>query len=538
MREELTVGELHRRQRASHGTSTGIVRAGFLVIFLLAAPGPGNVVAQACTPFGDPPATLVGQQTVPLCTGGHLLGPWNDSDGTPRYACLYESSNASTLNPLPLIVFLHPSLASADALRLTNILDSINTADVSDDPSRLGFIVIAPEGRNITHFYPAPNDQGLGWDVWYRQVDPSGDLVRAGVPYKENVDATTIDHFIAQEVATGKVDRRRIYLTGWSNGAAMAYLYGTSRLNIAAISPYSAPNPWQAFNDPCPQAPVSSDAQDPDELQIFNLLVPTMHVHNACDIAGICPNGELMDQQLQPTGVSVQDTILDWSGTPFPGQAPGPVVTNACDPLCGTNPLGEDDLSFSTEGTQNHIRWPFDQTAAMVDFFRRHPALCTAPAVSCRTAAKSVFTMKHNPSKGAKDSLIWRWLKGAATTPTDLGLPTGTTNYALCVYAGTAVATVALPAGAKWRAAGTKGFKFTDPTGTPDGAQKALLKSGAAGKAKALVAAKGANLPDGLVPALPLPVTVQLMSTTSTCFETVYGTAIKNDAKEFKAKTP
>jgi hypothetical protein len=533
VREEFTVDGLHGRHRACRCASTGI--AAFLVIFLL---GPHSVTAQACSPFGDPPATLVGQQTIPSCTGGQLQGPWNDSDGTPRYACLYESSHASTLTPLPLIVFLHPSLISADALRVTNILASINTADVSGDPARLGFILVAPEARNITHFYPAPNDQGLGWDTWYRQVDPFGDLLRGGVLYKENVDAATIDHFVAQEVATGKVDRSRIYLTGWSAGAAMAYLYGTSRPNIAAVAPYSAPNPWQAFIDPCPQIPVSGVTQESGEIRIFNVLAPTMHVHNACDIAGFCPNGELMKQQLLPAGVSVQDTILDWSGTPFPAQAPGPVVTNACDPLCGTNPLGEDNLSFSQEGTDNHFRWPFNQTAAMLDFFRQHPALCAVPAVGCRTAAQTVLAVKHNVSKGAKDMLTWKWLNGAATAPTDLGLPTGTTNYALCVYAGTAVTTVALPAGAKWQAAGTKGFKFTDPTGTPDGAQKARLKSGATGMAKALVAAKGVNLPDGLVPALPLPVTVQLMSTTSTCFEAVYGSAIKNDAKQFKAKTP
>ena len=375
MREQLTVGGLHSLGKPSRLASTGVARASVLVVFLLAALGSRTVMAQSCTPFGNPPAALVGAQTVPSCMGGQLLGPWNDSDGTPRYSCLYESSNASTLNTLPLIVFLHPSLFSADALRLTNILDSLDTADVSDNPSRLGFIVLAPQGRNTTHFYPSGDDQGLGWDNWYRQVNPFGDVFRDAVLYRENVDAATVDHFIAQEVATGKVERNRIYLTGWSNGSAMAYLYGTSRLNVAAIAPYSSPDPWQAFNDPCPQPPVAGVPPSPGQLQIFNPLAPTMHVHNACDIAGICPNGELMGQQLLLAGVSVQDTILDWSGTPFPGQTPGPVVTTTCDPACGTNPLGEENFFFSAEGTQNHIRWPFNQTAAMLDFFRRHPAL-------------------------------------------------------------------------------------------------------------------------------------------------------------------
>ena len=82
-----------------------------------------------------------------------------------------------------------------------------DTADLSGDPARPGFIVVAPEGRATTHFYPAPDDQGSGWDNWYRQLDRRGrDLVVDGVTYAQNVDAATIDHFIDEVIATGKVD--------------------------------------------------------------------------------------------------------------------------------------------------------------------------------------------------------------------------------------------------------------------------------------------------------------------------------------------
>ena len=523
----------------SHSLGISIARG---IAVLLAGLGSRSVMAQSCTPFGNPPAALAGVQTVPSCTGGQLLGPWNDSDGTPRYACLYESANASTLNRLALIVFLHPSLFSADALEnLTNILDSLDTANVSDDPSRLGFIVLAPQGRNTAHFYPPGDAQGLGWDNWYRQVNPLGDVLSEGVPYKENVDAATIDHFIAQEVATGKVDGNRIYLTGWSNGAAMAYLYGTSRLNVAAISPYSTPDPWQAFNDPCPQTPVSGLQQNPGQLQIFNVSVPTLHVHNACDIAGICPNGELMRQQLLPTGVSVQDTILDWSGTPYPNQSPGPVVADACDPTCGTNPLGEDNLSFTVQGLQNHLRWPYNQTAVMLDFFRRHPALtpCAGPIAGCRTAAKSALIMKHNPSKDAKDALIWKWRKSQATSFDDLGLPTGTTAYTLCVYSGaSSVLAYTIPGGASWMAIRAKGFKYRDQAATADGISGVVLKSGADGKAEALATGKGPNLPDPTLP-VTLPVTTQLVnSSNNICYTSTFATANKNTLTVFTAKSP
>src|ERR1700730_780725 len=64
--------------------------------------------ASGCGPFGDPPQTFVANE-VPNCLGGTRLGPWNDSDGTPRYACLYQPASASTSNRLPMLVWLHPS---------------------------------------------------------------------------------------------------------------------------------------------------------------------------------------------------------------------------------------------------------------------------------------------------------------------------------------------------------------------------------------------------------------------------------------------
>ena len=164
-----------------------------------------------------------------------------------------------------------------------------------------------------------------------------------------------------------------------------------------------------------------------------------------------------------------------------------------------------------------------------------HPAV---PAVGCRPAAKSSLLIK-NSSDDSKDRLTWKWLKGAATTLAELGLPTDTTRYAFCLYSGTSAASVGLPAGAKWQTSGTTGYKFTDPSSSPDGAKKALLRSGAAGKAKVLVKGKGSNLPDSPAPALSLPVTAQLVNdANAVCFEAVYDQAavITNDATQFKAK--
>ena len=100
-------------------------------------------------------------------------------------------------------------------------------------------------------------------------------------------------------------------------------------------------------------------------------------------------------------------------------------------------------------------------------------------------------------------------------------------------------ASIAIPPGSSWQTLGTKGFTFKDPSGTPNGAQKVVLKSGAAGKSKVLVKGKGTNLPDTLVPMLTLPVTTQLVNDANgTCFTAVYNTATTNSSTQFKAKTP
>jgi poly(3-hydroxybutyrate) depolymerase len=269
----------------------------------------------------------------PGCGRGKLLGPWNDSDGTERYACLYLPSVVTPDRKLPLVVYVHPSLFAAGWITVTNLLDLQNSVSLSQDPQADGYIVLAPEGRKTNHHYPFPDNHGIGWDNWYRQLDTKGAVKIGDTSYSENVDAATIDHFIQEQVATGKVDTSRIYVTGWSNGAAMAYLYALNRPNVAAVAVYSAPNPFGAFDDPCPQTPqatVSDLAANNKQIRILNPGIPTMHIHNACDVGGICPNGELLATQLRAAGVSVEDIILDNSRH----------RVEACMDYCGTNPNG------------------------------------------------------------------------------------------------------------------------------------------------------------------------------------------------------
>ncbi len=326
--------------------------------------GAAWAASEPCGPFGDPPARLI-KSITPKCANGVRLGPWNDADGTPRYACLYEPPQSSASKPLPLVVYLHPSLFTADSVKdSTDLLDFLATANVSDDPARPGFILLAPQGRDTVHQYSWPDRTGSGWDVWYRQLSPPGAVKIGGRDYPENADAAAIDHFIDAAVADGKVERGRIYLTGWSNGGSMAYLYGLNRTRIASVAVYSAPDPFGLQPDVCPQTPVAKTPSSEHEAPVGNPTLAAYQVHNSCDIAGICPNVLFLEGNLSRLGANVADVIVDRKDQ----------KTQECDAFCGTNPNGGVLNPIGAMiGLERHLHWPRPWTAAMLDYFRRHP---------------------------------------------------------------------------------------------------------------------------------------------------------------------
>jgi hypothetical protein len=171
---------------------------------------------------------------------------------------------------------------------------------------------------------------------------------------------------------------------------------------------------------------------------------------------------------------------------------------------------------------------------------------CPVNPVSCRTAAKNKLLIK-NKTDDTKDKLVWKWTKGDGTTQGEFGDPTVSATYALCFYSGatpTLIGGTSIPpAGGKWSAIGTKGYKYKDPAGTNDGITKIIVKGGAAGKSKALVKGKGANLPDFdtdlPVAASDLPVIVQLRNNASgVCWGGSFANPKKNQLDQFNAKNP
>jgi hypothetical protein len=327
------------------------------------------------------------------------------------------------------VVFLHPSgsWASPDTVTdNTTLLNYINDRGIIN-PDATGFILLAPGGRFTYHYYGTDPDYGsglvqrdpatgrlavnqsayksaelsdeigYGWDIWYRQTHRH----RIGVGHRsfgENLDAAAIDHFIAEVVAQGHVDPRRIYLAGWSNGGSMAYLYGLNRGRIAAIGVYSAANPWGGRNDPCQQTPSASAPHpefqspssvlqtrslllpgassrititapasqwSPTPLRIHNRHVPTYQIHNYCDVGSSCPNVDLMEHLLAMQQVSTADRTINHNAalTPEPSFNPDTANVSAsmsCDLSCGsyTNGTFAGYPDQSMDGLSNHMNWP------------------------------------------------------------------------------------------------------------------------------------------------------------------------------------
>ncbi len=170
------------------------------------------------------------------------------------------------------------------------------------------------------------------------------------------------------------------------------------------------------------------------------------------------------------------------------------------------------------------------------------------PLAGCLASAKSLLLIKDKGADGAsaKDKLIWKFIKGPAAVQSDFGNPTATTNYTLCVYAGSTALQAFIPGGDTcaslpcWKAVSDKGYSRTDAAGGAAGITKALLKGGP--KSKLIFKGKGSNL-DISADTLPLAgtVTVQLSnSTNNRCWQSTLdaATAKKNTEEMFKAKSP
>lgn len=154
-----------------------------------------------------------------------------------------------------------------------------------------------------------------------------------------------------------------------------------------------------------------------------------------------------------------------------------------------------------------------------------------------------------------KEKAIAKWIKGPATTQSELGNPLAGgsgTVFSVCIYDDADILAGELTvdrAGEEcggipcWKALGNpppdgKGYKFGDRGGASDGVQKIIFKAGADGKSKVLVKAKGGNLPSGITAALQgsASATIQMRTSDGICLSDQLTEVLTATSDTFKAK--
>ena len=187
-------------------------------------------------------------------------------------------------------------------------------------------------------------------------------------------------------------------------------------------------------------------------------------------------------------------------------------------------------------------------TASGIDIVMNALVCPATPLTGCKrpvVPGSSALQLRKGTTPD-RDSLKWKWQRGATTTTADLGNPLAGTGYQLCLYdetAGTPVTVLAAsaPAGSLcgtrpcWRASST-GFTYADRYLTPDGISRIDLRAGAGGAARIGVKGKGAALGLALPLAQDPTVVLQLLNASGVCWEARFPTpAAANDPTRFKA---
>ena len=157
---------------------------------------------------------------------------------------------------------------------------------------------------------------------------------------------------------------------------------------------------------------------------------------------------------------------------------------------------------------------------------------CEPSDPMCKASARGAFRL-INRDDDSRDTIRWKWLTGQVTTLAELGSPTGTTEFALCIIdsiEGEEIVARELlfDRGEAWRSRAT-GFRYSTRTGIPDGITRARIKAGIEGRSKITLKGKGAQtrLPESLSPFQYFSVSptlmLRLVNSEGTCWESRFG---------------
>jgi len=336
----------------------------------------------------------------------------------------------------------------------------------------------------------------------------------------------------APDIATDGEDRWGVVWTNRFGQAAGHIYYGVSSDDGATWSAEQVLHTDLAKSDKTDDGAVRIVARSPNDWQVV-----WMSTH---------PLGSIGDDFDILTSYS-RDGGATWS-------SPGALVPRAAndkdafdrDPAIAASPTGKTIVLWgSDDSLEGTIGADWDILMAQA---RRDCA--AAPREDCLLATRpraSSLTLKDG--FGGADKLAWNWRYGESTTNADLGQPTTTSDYVLCLYDEVGGAPGLL---AQWEApaastcSGVPCWSETDGVITYKDAQrvqgptKALsVSAGAEGSAKIRLRASGPTL---IPPRLPLPITpsvrVQLVNQeNNVCWDATFSTASRNDTTVLKARS-
>jgi len=288
----------------------------------------------------------------------------DDATGQTRAACVFKPVGTSAVSKRPLLVYLHGSGGSASAIYDSTLLRAKAASfNLSADPGRLGFILVADQGRNLTN--SNGNPASPHHEFYLRDLkSPSS-----------SADIRSLDRLIDQVVAEGGVDEKRIYVTGWSNGAFFGQLYSIARHTtatpggnkVAAVAVFDGANPFVRPND--------NDAGC-DYRVLPKAALPVMLVHRACSIV---PCDEAQRTALGgPPGFAV----TEWAES-LRTKVGAVDVTQLTLNGMGVRVTSCPAAALCSEALAkiNHVRWPDgvadgsgkDWEVDMLDYLRGHP---------------------------------------------------------------------------------------------------------------------------------------------------------------------
>ena len=166
-------------------------------------------------------------------------------DGLDRTFIIHNPAFHDTPAPLPLVIALHGNGGNAESMIL------VTRRAFNDLADRDGFIVVYPDGIELNW-----NDGRMG--------EQPGDGAHAG----RIDDVGFISALIDLMIRDHRVDPARVYVTGISNGATMAYRLACELSHrIAAIAPVDGGIPEMLLKVCWPSEPVSvlaiNNVQDP-----------------------------------------------------------------------------------------------------------------------------------------------------------------------------------------------------------------------------------------------------------------------------------